>query len=306
MGFRLTVGTFNFERGGWNNDNTRLDLDPLIDTVSRAVPQVLFLQECRRWRDDGEAILRQVARRLSGLLPDGDKYIPFLGRRGSGRNPPAILVSSRVVEVDRWYNPADGHMSEWHHNFLKAEITDHEVWLSSIHWHGGHGDGEFERQAAILAQMAGRPTLVGGDFNCTASGPREVSRDWTEIAEREPQKLIQKMNYNPATGTWITRTWPLDKLIGTWNEQNRERASWGGFYDIGEHGELDTHGRPVSVLTPTVNDKVDAGGSIRIDRILASKRFPGVLVPGSYHVHVPIETRRPSDHRYVTTDFNLD
>jgi endonuclease/exonuclease/phosphatase family metal-dependent hydrolase len=306
MGFRFTAGTFNYEHGGWHDSNTRLDLDPLIDTISRAVPHVLFLQECRRWRDDGSAILRRVARQLSDLLPDGDKYIPFLGRRGSDRNPPAILVSCQTVEVDRWYDPIDSFMSEWHRNFLKAEIAGHEAWLSSIHWHGGHGDAEFERQAAILAQMAGRPVLVGGDFNCTASGPREVTRDWTVVAEFEPQKLIQKMNYDPSTRTWVDRTWPLDMLIGPWDADTQRRAHWAGFYDVGERAELDRQGQPVATLTPTVNEKIDAGGSIRIDRLLASHRFPGVVIPGSYQVHIPTDTRPPSDHRYVTASFDLN
>jgi hypothetical protein len=170
MVFRFTVGTFNYERGGWNPDHTQLDVEPLIETISRAVPQVLYLQECRRWRDDGQAILRTVAQRLSELLPGADRYVPFLGRRGSDANPPAILVSQQAVEIDRWYDPIDGRMSEWYRNFLHARIAGHEVWLSSIHRHGGHGDGELERQAALVAQMAGRSTLVGGDFNCTASG----------------------------------------------------------------------------------------------------------------------------------------
>lgn len=305
MAFRFTVGTFNYERGGWTPDHTQLDVEPLIETISRAVPQVLYLQECRRWRDDGQAILRTVAQRLSELLPGGDRYAPFLGRRGSDANPPAILVSQQAVEIDRWHDPIDGRMSEWFHNFLKARIASHEVWLSSIHWHGGHGDGAFERQAALLAQMAGHSTLVGGDFNCTASGPREVSRDWREIAERQPHKLIQKMNYDPNAEMWVTRTWPLDMLLGAWDDQRQQRASWGGFCDVGEHGEFDEHGDPVARLTPTVNPKVDAGGSIRIDRLLASQRFPGVLVPRSYQVHIPPEGHRPSDHRYVTASFDL-
>lgn len=305
MAIRFTVGTFNFEHGGWNSDDTRLNLDPLIETVGVKAPHVLFLQECHRWRDNGQAILRAAARQLSEFLPAGDRYLPFLGRRGSDGNPPAILVSYQAVEVDRWYDPIDGRMSEWYHNFLKARIADHDVWLSSIHWHGGHGDGEFERQAAILDQMAGRATLVGGDFNCTEDEPREVSRDWTVIAEREPHKLIQKMNYDPETRSWVDRTWPLDMLLGVWDDKRQQRASWGGFYDLGERGELDDHGRPALTLTPTVNDKVDAGGSIRIDRLLASHRFPGVLVPGSYQVHIPTDGRRPSDHRYVTADFDV-
>lgn len=61
MTFRVTVDTFNYQRGGWNKDYTQLDLDPLIETVSSAVPHVLFLQEYRRWRDDGQEILRTVS-----------------------------------------------------------------------------------------------------------------------------------------------------------------------------------------------------------------------------------------------------
>ena len=305
MSFRLNVGTFNFHNGGWHDNHTSLNLEPLFETISQFVPHVLFLQETRRWGDNGSAILYQVANGLSEFFPDGDRFVPYLCRRDPAPDQPVVLVSGQHVIVDRWFDPYEKRMSEWHYNFLQTRIAGHQVWLTSIHWHGGFGNAAFERQAAVLSQLADRATLVGGDFNCQASGPREPMLDWQATAASERHKLIQKLNYRQEDRAWVMRTWPLDMLIGPWNPQIEKREDWAGFYDVGEQGELDSGGRPVQVLTPTVNSGVDAGGAMRIDRLLASKLFPGRLVPGSYRVHQPSGTPA-SDHRYVTASFDFD
>ncbi|BCL14647.1 hypothetical protein [Micromonospora sagamiensis] len=137
------------------------------------------------------------------------------------------------------------------------------------------------------------PVIVGGDLNSTASGPHLPQRDWAAAGYRA---RAQKARQHP-DGTWTADTDAVDHLIGRWNPDTHRRDDGCGFHAV---AELAWAANPHTALLPTVNDGINAGGSLLIDWLLANTAMRTHVDPGSYRVHVPAQRPYPSDHRLVT------
>lgn len=282
---RLTVATFNVKRGGWDEGARWHDHRKLVDTLSKYdPPHILFLSECTMYRAFNSEPLWNAVARLNELWGGDDFYLPFLSNVPGSRNTPGLFVSARHVRPVEWYDPLDRDTRGVMGNVLKACIAGMTVFLQCVHWNGAKGPAWFSIESALTGQLASRPTLLGGDFNVPSSDV-PLLENWGDVCATEPWKRRQK---GVRVGDkWVINTSPMDELLAD------------GFWDAGQG---------VGDCTPTVNDWVDNGAGLPIDKIVGSRRLPARLVPGSYHVDIPDEGSRPSDHRMVRCqlDFHPD
>ncbi|APU16218.1 MULTISPECIES: endonuclease/exonuclease/phosphatase family protein [Actinoalloteichus] len=280
----VRIGTFNYENGGLREDG-RIELGPLIETIARHPVDVLMLGECPQYRRDGERPLWEATNRLSELLGGSARYLPFYSQRVGRKNHSMLLVSSDVVEPVQWHDPMVADTGYSVAGFLRARVLGVPMWLSSIHWPGGAGRAEFDRQAAILTERSVKPTIIAGDFNATSSWEKDIRpADWgaAHLERGSWWKPLQKGRYDTTSGRWVVDTAQLDYL--------RHDLQ---FRDFGELADDPT---------PTTHEQ---NCSMRIDRIMASYATPGALVPGSYQVHRPSDAEAVSDHDYVTAAWDL-
>jgi len=286
----IKITNFNVERCGWQKSERRHDLAKVVSQLADSAdvdgaPDVLMLTECTHLLRFAQAPLWELVGRLNSLLPNNQVYYPFMSTKEGSTNPPGLFVNSATVSPIEWYVPGDDWTSATNDNWLLARIGGIEVWINSLHWDGSQGPEHFLTQSSRLANMAGRSVLVAGDFNATSSAPGEaIPADWVDRNQATPWKLTQKSHLpvpRRLGGTWEVHTEPIDRVLEA------------GFVDAGQQAED---------FTVTVNDGIDNGLEMRIDRILASRRLleRASFVDGTYRVVIPEPDKQISDHREVS------
>jgi endonuclease/exonuclease/phosphatase family metal-dependent hydrolase len=273
----LRLGTFNYKRGGWSETDRRHDFSKLLATLNQApLPHVLALTEATMYHEFHQQPLWDLVNAINLLSIEREVYYPFLSQRTGSRNHPLLLVAASVVKPLTWELPGRNTRAVREH-VLTALVHGRTLELQAVHWDGGSGPNMLAAQAYRTAQLAAKPAILLGDFNCTSSADgEELPEDWHERHDAQPHKRCQKAALGP-DGRWHIYPHPLDYL----------RQS--GFLDAGEQAEN---------YTVTTNDGEGESG-LRIDRILWSRKSGARLVPGSYHVFTPPRSAVFSDHRYV-------
>lgn len=286
-----SIGTWNMKNGGWNTTTRQHNFTGLVDTIAQyPAPDILMLTEATMFTAFHNGPLEEAVTLLSALLPGTARYLPFMSQTMTRRNQPCLMVNSAVVTPIRFYKPPllqtnEESVRQGFWNFLEADLKGRPVWLQALHWDGSQGPCFFDMQSSLTGQMANKPCIIAGDFNATSSAPGEVLHDdWGArcIAAGTPWKRRQKGH--KVGGTYHVYTDPIDELHTD------------GFWDCGE---------AAGDFTVTVNDWVDNGSGLRIDRIIASNPLGADLVDGSYHVFVPEPTQEYSDHRYVVATLDI-
>lgn len=252
----------------------------MIETLRQAPPpHVLGLPECTYYEADHQAGLWSAVAALNSLWEGRDVYLPFLSSRIGSRNTPGLFVAASAVRPIRWHRGDAPHTRKLLWNVLEVEVGSARVFVKVEHWNGSEGAESFAMQSALAGQLASKPTVLLGDFNATSSDPREtVPVDWAATCREAgtPWKVRQK-GVRAVDGRWVVNTAPMDDLLTD------------GFWDAGAEAD------DFSVTS------ADGDSSMRIDRILVSRRFNAALVPDSYRV-LP---GRKSDHHYVTCELGV-
>ncbi|MEY8042184.1 endonuclease/exonuclease/phosphatase family protein [Saccharopolyspora cebuensis] len=284
----LTVGTYNIESFTWR-PGTGHHFGPALHHIARCTPtppDVFALSEARYAGFDGQRPMWEFTNALSDMLPTGETYRPFWAPSPGRANPPLLLLNTAKVDVLRWWAPGEGGVRKWGFAETRPAGTSETTWISAIHWQGGLGRAEFEREAARLASHSQHSTLIAGDFNATSSWNGEVSLDWPRMTRErgEKHKLLQKARWSRLAGRWVLDTEQIDLLREVFD-----------FWDFGERAG-----------DPTVTTG-EHGSGLRIDRIMASAPFPFTELL-SYQVfrEDELRTRRTiSDHDYVHAEVQL-
>ncbi|WP_416901284.1 hypothetical protein [Micromonospora echinospora] len=301
----IPIALFNFENGGLHDGRRNLHL--LVDAFHDvdAPPAVIMLCEAKQWHENAHRPLHQAAELLSDRF--GTPYVGVLGHDTRGPIPPAILYDPTVLALRCWHDPAEQHVFADKRNiaiFAIRDTGDHDtraVFAAAVaHW-DAHCGTRRRQQAALLDRYGttDMPVIVGGDLNSTASGAHLPQRDWAAAGYRA---RARKARRHP-DGTWAADTDAVDHLIGRWNPDTHRRVDGCGFHAIAEIARM---ANPHTPLLPTVNDGINAGGSLLIDWLLANTAMRPHVDPDSYRVHVPAQRPYPSDHRLVTAALSFD
>ncbi len=290
---RLHVVALNLKKGGYDPSTRFHDNDKLHTMLStlETPPHILFLSECTHYTEPvfQSAPLFDVLETLQSLWgyeedENGHShskagYSAFISKVYGSVNVPGLFIDTRYVRPLRWYDESQRRSLA---NSLTARINGHDVQLKSVHWNGSCGSTGFEQQSSQDGQMAQHAAVIGGDLNASSSHAGEhIPEDWGARCDEQghAQKRSQKGIRMP-DGSWRVFTEAIDAFL--------------------EHGWWDA-GEAANDFTVTVNDWVDSGSGMRIDRIMVSDRAPIELVPDSYKVHVPKPGENElSDHRMVS------
>ena len=304
---RIEVALFNYQDGGMTADGTYdfTRLQQAFVEVDEAPDLILFC-EAKNYRDRAGEAKYAAAEALSDQL--GVPYAVELGSMQRGPLPPAIFYNPNVLVLRRWWNQDDPGAYEDQRNVarfairdsgpLADERTEFLAWVH--HWEPLSGDTRLEaaRRVSRYGDAQPLPVIGGGDLNATASGKHLPQRDWmaANFRHRSTKGLL-------SDGHWGPDTRALDHLLGAWDEDTGQRRGGCGLHAV---AEMAWRADPTHPILPTVNDKVDAGGGLLIDWLLANAAMAPHIIPDSYTVHVPEDDRPyPSDHRLVTAAFDL-
>lgn len=290
---RLPIALFNFEDGGLQSDGT-YDFAKLQRAFAdtNETPALIMLCEAKHYDNNGSAGLFAAADALSEEL--GREYVGELGWCERGPFGPAIFYDPQALKLLSWRGRADCADK---HNLAHFRVHDggKEFLCKVEHWNNRSGTRRLQEAGDIDGYGKHElPVLIGGDLNSTASGPHLPPRDWMAADFRARS---HKGRWHPEEGTWSADVAAVDHLIGRWDEVLDRRVDGCGFDAI---AEIAWRAGVSGALTPTVNDKVDAGGSQLIDWLLVNRRMAKLVIPDSYYVRVPDDRLAPpSDHRAI-------
>lgn len=296
----IAVDLFNFQDGGLRSDGS-YDFVKLQHAFAPGEsPALILLCEAKRYGENGKAGLLGAADALSEEL--GREYVAELGWCDRGPFGPAIFYDPQALKLLRWHGRSEYADK---HNQARFRVHESDVEFLCIVQHWDNRSGARRRQEAELIDRYGEhelPVLVGGDLNCTASGPHLPPRDWMAA---EYRARSHKGRLDREDGRWVADTDAIDHLIGRWDAEAGRRVDGCGFQAVSELAWQANVPAEVA-LCPTVNGGVDAGGPQLIDWVLINRHMAKFLLPDSYRVHVP-DGRLPafSDHRRVSTVFDM-
>lgn len=312
---------FNYEHGGLQPDG-RYDFAPLVTELAEGprVPALIKICEGKYWAERGVSGLLLAARAISDQF--GVPFIGLLGYLERGPMPPAIFYNPLVLtHVPPWYGHGSHHEFQDQRNIAHFRVNgvpgpdgdDLEIVAGVDHWEPLHGPTRelAARRWGRHGRRAKLPTVLSGDTNCTPSGLHFAQRDWKFAAEHDWVNASHKGHEHD--GVWVPDTAPMDYLIGRWCDGRRVGGA--GLTLLAEqawkaHAGKPAHRRP-GLLSPdgrilaTVNDKVDSGGALHIDAVLANDLMLRYFDPDSLQIHVPAPGVRRSDHRMLTWEFQF-
>lgn len=267
-------------------------------------PHVIVLNEGKEFASYGRTALNFAAELLSTTL--GRRYVGEPGWLPVGGFGPALFYDASTLVLDYWGDdhptvPLDKRNLGRLHVFGKRGTTFEVLGEHLPFW---CGDARLSRARYIAGY--GRspiPLMLVGDLNETASGPHLPQRDWYApgITNRHHKGKL-------TNGVWGPWTDGLDLLIGSWcgDADGYREESEAGFF-AAEEAAGTTGPQAEAALIATVNDGVDAGGSLLIDWALANKAWHGGVVQGSVRVAVPAAgSASDSNHRLKTWSMQLD
>lgn len=303
---KLTVGTFNIERFGWDKARTNHRLASALEWLldqTPAPPDLIALPEATKGLDDGQRAIRRGLVNLLSHRLDGGWYEPLFSSRAledRGHHLHLLLVNTAKVHPLGWYDPQAPAVGRRNYGFAECEIFGHEVNVCCEHWAGGDGRSVFDQAANRVAQKGNsRKTLLLGDFNTDSgwAGERHITEklNWYKQCRDQGHldKILQKGWFNPAGVDPVTGEpgwfypWLRSGERGWWEVDTRQLdllRTFFGFRDMGEEAG-----------DPTVTTHPAVGSGLRIDRILRSEGFPARVL--DYAVRHP--PREISDHAYV-------
>jgi endonuclease/exonuclease/phosphatase family metal-dependent hydrolase len=279
-GSKITIGTFNYEHGGWSHDG-RLHLQPAIDHLAEELPDldILCFQEAKHYQRDGRTSLYQFAELLHQRL--GGLWYPHLALNPLGPLHNAVFVRQETARpIQAWSDPRDpdvGHTSAgsiW----LRVDGLSRPLGVMSVHWR--HYSGMMRAvEASMLCNLIAAPTIIAGDFNCLWPGERELRPDWESLP---PHLRGHKTQADQITGE-LTTDLDAGRIC--------LRQGW-----------MDA-GALADDPTPTTTAPSDRA-PCRIDRIMVSPMLAAGIDATSYRVHIP---KTPlSDHLLVSVTIDLE
>lgn len=310
---------FNFEHGGDRSATDRVgggayDFTGLVRVLSQGRPaQILVMGEGDRYSFNGGAGAWGAARAIREA--GGPSYTPLIGSlpRDWGYYAPVMFVDQRALVVHHWYEPSQCDFAARNRNLLVASLPGRDATFHVIAVHGDiHSGAQRLADARELARFANPevPCAILGDFNCTLSGPLWEPRDLNDpqvYPPDEPWRLAWRTRWQP--GPPHQDTDALDFLCGSWEPGRRDpRRAWltrkpgrrrGG---IGFASAADLARDP----TPTQLPRANGRQPTVIDHILLNAPFAQAMIPGSYHVHQPVDPANPdSDHLSISVTLDI-
>jgi hypothetical protein len=311
---------FNLEAGGWTDGH--FDFEPLKAELAEGprTPALVKICEGKYWAERGGKGLLLAAKPISDQF--GVPYIGLLGYLERGPIPPAIFYNPLVLtHVPPWHGHGSHHEFQDQRNIAHFHVNgvpgpngdDLEIIAGVDHWEPLHGPTRelAARRWGRHGRNAKLPVVLSADANCTPSGPHFPQRDWDYAAERDWTNASHK-GYQQ-DGTWAPDTAPMDYLIGRWHDGRRVGGA--GLALLAERAWQAHVGQPAALrpgllssdgrILATVNDKVDAGGGLHIDAVLANDLMMPHFDPASLHIHVPPPGVRRSDHRMLTWELHF-
>ncbi|NKY96759.1 endonuclease/exonuclease/phosphatase family protein [Nocardiopsis alborubida] len=295
----LRIATINIQDGGTRcPEGIEHVLTELFAPVKNP-PGLIIVNEAKYWQRDSH----RVGFKVTGLLTDmfGPRYQIRVGHMSRAPAPPAVIWDPALLALTQWDSPetAPDNADAWNRATFQTPWWEEPLVVMPIHWHPWDRADRM-RAARVLSGLLGgqKRVIAAGDANCQASGPWYPTPDFTRLpVHRRHHKAWQPQGPN---GPWVADTAPLDHLLGVADPVTGERTGGIGWESAIE-AAWRLQGRPAgTVFPPTVNDGVDNGAELTIDKILLSKLLADAVVPAETEILVP--RRRPvSDHRVVIT-----
>jgi len=283
----LTLATFNFKDGGWSRRHGDHRNLPLLADVAGQVPavDVLFLQEGRAFRADGQALRFRAEELLAG-----SGLRSFLTRSLHGLLDAVVFLRCPPFVPVRHYTPDLPDVYHDQIGLVHANLPglDRPVRFSSVQWAHWNGNVRLDQALRLTRHAApGVPAVIAGDFNslwpdCPAHPP-EFEPDWAALP---PHKR-------------------LHKTLPPGQRPDGRLASYRRALTVLSEAGFVSAGCAAGDITVTVSAAADCGQGARIDHIVLSPWLAHAIVPGSYRVHAGDVADPASDHRMVSVRLDL-
>ncbi|HET7715485.1 MAG TPA: endonuclease/exonuclease/phosphatase family protein [Bauldia sp.] len=192
------------------------------------------------------------------------------GLHGAGLVSPRPLLDPYLLRLEasgRWFDGAFGERRVGGRIAVMAsiEIGGAPVLLVSVHYESHTGPGDRLAQTrtlldAIDRDFAGRPVLIGGDFNTNTMerADHEQPRAVRAALDADPERLIRPMRYEPMFAELARRgyDWEACNLMGAVTQRTRPDGT-----PQEPHGRIDWFfARGLACSEPAVIPAVDENG----------------------------------------------
>lgn len=273
----------------WNAERLKFPA-PSVEMIRRVNPDAIVLCEL----DLGMARTgnRHVTADLAAALGAGYVYAVefveldlgdarerrwFAGQRneaglhGAGLVSARPLLDPRLVRLEdsgRWFDGAFGERRVGSRIAVTAslEVAGEPVLLVSVHYESHTGPGDRLEQTRVLLDaidrdFAGRPVLIGGDFNTNTMERAEHERpDLIRAAlAADPGRLVRPMRYEPMFAELARRGygWESCNVMGAVTQRTRPDGT-----PAPPHGRIDWFfARGLACSDPAVIPAVDRTGA---------------------------------------------
>lgn len=241
-------------------------INPNIDGTS-AIPVPRSLGKCHRIWDPTEAM------RNAG----GRAYVPLMCSlpREWDRSPPS---SSTMHKHCSWMPSSTISHGDMYEEIYRTADAKHLRWLANE-----------QHLSAVLA-----------DFNEHLSGPQLEPTDLeTPRIYNTPWRFLHRLRHigSRPERPYRRTTGALDYLCGYWEDSQGRRVGGIGFVDVAEQAKI---------YTGTNLPKPNGRQPVQLDHILLNTPLAERVVPGSAHIHEPLDPENPdSDHKRISVTLEL-
>jgi len=298
----IGITLFNIRNGCLNEGH--YNFDTAVDLISEEPEYCDLMVFCEAkefaWRGGAgrhgftNALKAATGRPLAGEL----------GSFGRGEFGPIVVYDPNVVDICVFQGYGAPFIARDKRNWCTARIRESGAHCGILPQHWAYQDGDLRlAEAKETAWVGGLsfPALILGDFNSIASGGSEEPHcDFALMRDHERYNKAQWTPDSKPGRPIVADTRALDFLLGHWQSECSSRIDGRGLHDLAEIAHY-TYGER-GALVSTVNDGIDLGGGLRIDRALINTPGRSTLVRGSFLVR---STPPPFDHKIVRFKLHL-